>query len=209
MKWPSRRLQRGNGTKVRGPFNWIFAGSLSLLASTVPGCAQAPDKSSGEQSEEPDASEDPSENPTEKSTEEPSEELTKFAKAFPKRFKKLNAFACEVDSDLCVEQLSEAQTDDIRMSFFLTFQKKDLKTKRHADYLDCFTKALKASGDCADNCKDASEDDECEEKGMDKCVEAFSDDELKTCDLKKPSASSVFEDAIGALNLRLGDEGGG
>lgn len=205
MKWPSRRLHRGVGAKARGPRNWILAGSLSLLASTIAGCAQAPDKSSGEQSEEPDDSGEP----TEKSTEEPSEELTKFAKAFPKQFKKLNAFACEVDSDLCVEQLSDAQTDDIKMSFFLTFQKKDLKTKLHADYLDCFTKALKASSDCADDCKDASEDDECEEKGIDKCVEAFSDDELKDCDLKKPSASSVFEDAIESLNQRLGDEGGG
>lgn len=187
------------------PRTWATACSFALLVTTTVGCAEAPDKSPGEQSDKPDDSEDP----TKDASKQPPEELEKFARSFAKQFKSLNAFACEVDSDLCVESLKDADTEDVEMSFFLTFQKEDLKTKRHGDYLACFTKALKSAKGCVDDCSDNSDDQECSESGMNKCVDAFSEDALDDCDLKKPSAILVFEGAIEALNLRLEDAGGG
>lgn len=169
----------------------------------------APDSSSGEQPD-PDTSEDPSKTPSDDPSIESSESLEDFAKTFAKQYKKLNGFACEVDSDLCVESFEDVRTKDIEMSFFLAFEQKDLKTSKHATYLDCFTKALKASKGCIDDCEDKQEDDgECSKSAMDECVDGFSDDELDACKLKKPGARSVFLAAMSSLQERLNPSGGG
>lgn len=186
--------------------------SLALMFCASVGCDPAPDsKSKEESSKTPDSSEEPSKSATEKSVEE----LDNFARKFSKRYKKLNQFACEVESELCVASFKKAKADAVEMSFFLAFEKEDLKTSEQSKYLECFIDALSSSKSCVEDCEDANDDDdddestECSDSAMSKCVDGFVEDELDDCKLKKPSADKVFKTAMSMLHDRLNPSGGG
>lgn len=188
----------------------LASSALMLLMAACVGCAPAADKKAGKKSKDPEETEQPSQDSGDSSKDDA---LGDFASRFRKRYKKLNHFACEIESDLCVELLSDADKDDIKSHFFLAFENLDLKTSQHAKYLSCFTKALDSAKDCIEDCEESDEEDdedsECSESAMNSCVDAFTDDHLDDCDLEDPSAPKVFRRAMTSLHSALDDGGGG
>lgn len=190
---------------------WLARGSLALLVATSFGCDPAADKSSTKKEEESDSSAQSSDD-TKQSSD--GGDLESFAKAFADRYEKINVYACETNSDYCIESLKKAEPEDIEMSFFLAFEGEDLKSSQYADYLDCFTKSLNASNRCVEDCEDQDDDDddetECSKSSMLKCMNKFREDQLDECDVPEASAEDLFETAMVGLNERLNpsDDGG-
>lgn len=187
----------------------LSSGALALLMTVCIGCDPAPDKSAGQNSQEPDPSEQPSKSSSQASG---SDELSDFSRRFSSRYEKLNEFACATGADICVDSFEDASADDIETNFFLAFEGQDLKTSQHEKYIDCFTKSLKAAKECIEACtesKDDDEDSECSKSAMNKCVDGFTDDHLDDCELEDPSPYRVFRRAMSSLDEALSESDGG
>lgn len=208
-----RSLQRWLRGAVRpssvGRSQTLACASLALVALACLGCDPAPDNSSSKKQESSESSESSSEGSNQGSQDNA---LDSFARSFPKRYKKINVFACETNSDYCVDSFAKVESEDVEMSFFLAFEQEDLKTSQHAKYIECFTESLKASNSCVEKCEDANDDEEsteCSKSSMLKCMDQLRDDHLDECDLKGPGAEPVFEAAMIALQERINPSDGG